>query len=266
MPVPFSIEIIIPNSRSILHAKVVERAARCGEFDGSTLRIDSMLNVFNAWQDFTFVVWAAQKWSGFMVSINDKPILPYNNNYYYYLQQISSCLSSRITASEKQQYCYDSGWSCRLMHGVRRFIAETYSHNPLWYDFGRFVDSDKWQIDKSAIINALRMDSAILLVHHCPYFSPAEMIRQVVALPEIITIDKNWEIRYKIDYDTSGNMVHIPAAIRHLDQVEYFPAPINSLEPEREETDLSKIDLSKMGKHEIDKLLDKMLQQKKRPK
>jgi hypothetical protein len=253
----FKIEIAIPGSTSRTYREVMRRAKRTGFFDESEskLVITNLLSLFTVWEDFTFILFTAQKWTGFYMTIDDKPVMPYTNDYYYLIQDLKYCVNIRATAEEGERYCFAHCWGCRKLTSINRYIGEqNYSAVP-WYKYGNFASQETWKINRKDILNHLASERDLKLLNHCPYYSDHRVTDTVNRLPGKFYIDDNFDILYKVDYEPNGEAVYIPASIHHKAQFEGYVKVVTAARPP------DKPDISDMD--QVNDYLDRMLKRRK---
>jgi hypothetical protein len=254
----FKVEIYIPESKSRIYQRVLSVANGSGMYDQETgiLTIVGIENLFKTWSVFSAVVWISQKWSGFFVAINDKPILPYSNDFYYQLQDLMYCYRARV--DDSSEYCTAQTWGCRKLVSVIRYIGDQFYDAVPWYKYGKFADSSTWQVNRAAILKQLQSESEDNHCRNCPFFNAENVKQSVMNLPDRINIDSNFEIDYRVDYDQHGQAVFIPVNIRHRSQMEGLLRRVNPDQPEKP----PQLDSGTA----IDEYLDNLLKQRKRPK
>jgi hypothetical protein len=259
----FQIDIYIPESKSRLYASVISRAKSTEYYDENTglFSVPGLLKLFTVWDDFRYIIWTSQKWAGFTVQINNRPVMPYSNDYFYYLQDLYYCIRNRVVDESGPEYCVQSGWGCRLVNGINRMIGNTNYNVTPWYKFGKFTNSENWQINKTAIFTVLRTQAEETMCAYCPYFDINRTIQNIDSLPDNLILDEKWQILYNIDYNKTGSAAYIPVSIHHLDQ---FETVIPQITQPEQQSKTPRYDVN--NPDEMDKYLDYLLQQKKRPK
>jgi hypothetical protein len=263
MPNPLNIEIYIPESKSKLYGQIIQRATNTGMYcpDTSVMTIPTLPDLFRVWNDFSFIVWNCQKWTGFSVSIAGAPILPYANDYYYILQELKYCVEYRAKLNDPN-ICASGGWGCRKLMTIRRLIGDVHHGSQPWYIFGKFTSPDTWKVDKLAIVDMLQTEAEMKQLYTCPYFDFKAIMQSVDRIPDYLTIDERFETIYRVDYDKWGKEYYLPVSIRHVEQSPGYFREIVDNKPQ--ETDLPKKP-HEDDLREIDRYLDDMLKRKKRP-
>lgn len=244
------LEIYIPHSRSTVYRQVISRAVRTGFYDdqASTLTFSDILQLWRWWEDFTFVVWSAQKWVGFLVTINGRMVLPYSNDFYYQLQDIKHCYFAYSKSRFKATHCTDNCFGCQRLFTIVRNVTPGVMPYQKWFRYGRFIDALTWEIDKEAIITQLLFEADEALAANCPVFSADRIAEGVKSMPDIIKVGGSWAVEYNQEIGPSG-LVRVPACITFD-----FDGGVKEKPPE----------LPTADDGDIDKLLDDILAKRRR--
>ena len=189
------------------------------------------------------------------MTICDKPLMPYTNDYFYLLQELKMCVTIRSTAEEGEKYCHHQCWGCRKLKSISRYIGEQHYGSEPWYKYGTFVNQTRWKINKVDIWNTLQNEAEIKLLKHCPYWSETRIGETISRLPERFYIDENFDIVYRVDYDSQGNACYLPATIHHKGQFEGYVKLVTEIKPPEMP------DSDDMG--EVDRYLDRLLKRRK---
>jgi len=251
------VKIAIPGSTSRTYAEVIRRAKKTGFFDDSEnkLVVNGITNLFSIWPDFTFILFTAQKWTGFYMSVNNSPVMPYTNDCYYLLQEIMYCSASRSSAQEGAQYCRSNCWGCQKITSINRYISTQNHYAPPWYKYGSFVNSETWRVHKIDIINTLFLERDLKMLNFCQYWDDKAIKETVSKLPDQFYIGDNFDILYNVDYSPDGNPVYLPTGIQHHAQFEGYVKTVTTAKPP-ENPDINDID-------QVNDYLDKMLKRRK---
>jgi hypothetical protein len=94
-----------------------------------------------------------------------------------------------------------SGWSCKHLLAVERhscLSSYPWDDKFWWYQVGRFVSPDVWEIDKKEIAEILKKESAKKYLCLCPNFSWRKVQIHIDNLPARIDLKDNdlWEIAW----------------------------------------------------------------------
>jgi hypothetical protein len=264
----FKVEIYIPISRSTTYREVINRASRTGYYDPARqmLTFDSIIQLFRWWEDFSYVVWTAQKWAGFMVSVNEKMIIPFNNNFFYNLQDIKHCWYNRQQSKYQSDYCEHDCLGCHRLHSVLRHVFPGIMPYQAWYSYGDWSGVDRWQINKQDIVEQLKSESEMIFASACPAYSIERIEKEVAKLPDEILLSDDWRIVYRPEIGATGHQM-IPVSItfnfESIEVPDYIPREkptgkqgifLTEKNPVSEDMDIDR----------INEFLDKLLKQKKR--
>lgn len=254
----FSLEIYIPKSGSRLYSEVIRYAKRTGHYDDATqtLLFTAITQVWQWWENFSFVVWTAQKWIGFMVTANGRFVLPYNNNFYYDLQNIKNCYQS-ISNSQYYNNCSHDCFGCHQLTTVLKYVQPGISPYQLFYKYGHFENSKTWIIDKRLIADQLIFESRQNFAYNCPMFAESRIVEFVNDLPDKIEINNFWSVEYKTIIGKNG-LDRIPSSINY----NFEPQPVN------EDDDIKPMHRTKKPDNDssindINDFLDELLKKKK---
>ncbi|HOO33555.1 MAG TPA: AAA family ATPase [Thermotogota bacterium] len=112
------------------------------------------------------------------------------------------CQTYRQETEDREGYCADSMWGCRLLDVIdTSSIEEIKEYNPenvYWFDFGYFEDENTWVISKEDLEEGLRLEIEKKYLEHCPYFKFSNIEKIIRAIPEQVDLrtDKRWKVRY----------------------------------------------------------------------
>jgi len=256
------IEINIPASRSPVHKQVVTIAKKTGYYNSETgkLIFDSIIELWRLWDDFSFVLWQSQNWSGFYVRLNGKLILPYSNHWFYTLLDIQRCYFTFTSEIYKDEFCSIRCFGCRKLMSIMRNIEPGLINHQIWYRYGYFSDDLKyWIIDKAVIIRQLLSESVEFLPACCPEFSDVKVMQMVSLLPDKIELDEFWEIEYDVRIHEKG-IVNFPVNVRckleliNVDAIKPKGGPLV--------VSIGKVPNAESTNDEINKYLDELSKQK----
>lgn len=252
----FDLSIYIPVSRSPVYNDVINNATITGLYTPEThlLTFGSLVDVFRWWEQFSFVVWSAQKWTGFSIRVNDHILLPYSNKVYYWIQDVRRCWYAYNKNTYKSEYCTDNFFGCHRLQSIFRHPNPSNWDHQCWWRYGRFINSTTYKIDKRAIYNQLIAEAKECFAFHCPQFSARRVKAEVAKLPDTIELNDYWTVDYRATVGKDGPEV-LACGIRYN-----WNVPDGTL---LEAPPICKPD-SKATEQEINRYLDDFLKQKKR--
>ena len=210
----FLVEIYIPHSRSVIYREVINRATRTGFYNSESqiLTFKNILQIFQWWEYFSYIIWSSQKWAGFMVTVNEKIILPFNNNFFFNLQDVKHCWYNRQQSKYSLDFCEHDCFGCQRLHSVIRHVYPGIMPFQSWYYYGRWSAVDRWWICKQDIVNQLTNEAEMIFVSACPSYSADRINTEVSKLPDEIVINENWQIVFRPEIGATGYQL-IPVSI-----------------------------------------------------
>ncbi len=119
------------------------------------------------------------------------------------IQRILECRRKRKQAVIQKTYCYldneKEGWGCKLLTTINRYADGFYCYKEeqKWFEFGKFIADNVWEIDKKEIEAALEREIKIKKVELCDVFE-IDRIKSILRdLPDRIDLDENpkWVVR-----------------------------------------------------------------------
>jgi SpoVK/Ycf46/Vps4 family AAA+-type ATPase len=122
------------------------------------------------------------------------------------------CQKYKQDTQDKEGYCADSMWGCRLLDVIdTSSVEEINEYNPenvYWFDFGYFEDEYTWTVSKDDIEEGLKLEIEKKYLVHCPFFDFGNIEKIIRALPEQIDLrtDKRWKVRYQKTVSGSDTM------------------------------------------------------------
>ncbi|MDZ4122416.1 MAG: AAA family ATPase, partial [Candidatus Cloacimonadaceae bacterium] len=136
--------------------------------------------------------------------------------------EVAACHQKYLEADSKENYCDDkspSCWGCRMLNDiVLRHEKTPYSSNTeYWYQYGSFIDSKTWRINREELTKALEAILKRKSLDFCPVFQYTFFRRYIAALPLMVHLPDpgNWDIVYRTDAPTSSKRWE-PINIMHL--------------------------------------------------
>jgi hypothetical protein len=112
--------------------------------------------------------------------------------------QYCSAIIQSIHCKRTKEY---SGWSCKHLIVIERhscLSSYPWDDKFWWYQVGRFISKDVWEIDKEQIAEILKKESAKKCLSLCPNFSWRKVQIHIDNLPARIDLKDNdlWEIAW----------------------------------------------------------------------
>ena len=212
----FRIEIYVPPSRAQAMGQVLAAVRRTRLWDerARTLTFSSIFDVWRWWEEFSLVVWASQKWAGFLVRIRGEMLLPYRNDFYYNLQSVKQCWYN-CQKGRRAGYCSGpASWGCHKLRAImRQPIPGTWPHTH-WYAFGRFATEMVWEVDRPAILRTLEAEAEDIFADQCPAFDRERLVAAVDGLPGMLDINEYWQVDYRLEITPKGP-VQVPVGIKY---------------------------------------------------
>lgn len=245
--------------------QVLAAAGRTGLWDDKsrTVSFTTIFDVWRWWEEFSLVVWTAQKWTGFLVRIRGEMLLPYRTDFYYDLQSVKQCWYN-CQRCRRPGYCSGpASWGCHKLHSIHRHpVPGTWPHSH-WYSFGRFISPMTWEVDRPAILRTLETEAQVTFADQCPAFDRERLVAAVDGLPARLEINEYWQVDYRLEI-TSNGPVQVPVGIKY----DFGMMPDDD-PPVRETRLVREIGTVIMPgpdatQDDIDKYLDELLRKKKR--
>lgn len=206
----------IPKSRSHQAKEVITQAAKTGLYDPQTgdLTFQSITSVWQWWDQFSYVVWTAQKWTGFHVAVDDKIQIPYSNDFYYHIQDVRRCWYAYQQNTYKATFCTENFFGCHRLTSIARHPNPGNWDHQCWWRYGLFTDSQTWQVDKRAIYNQLIAEARECFAFSCPQFNERRVRAEVNRLPDTIALNQYWTVDYRASVGRDGPEV-VACGIRY---------------------------------------------------
>lgn len=263
----FRLSIYIPRSRSATYRQVAAAAAKTGFYDADsqTVTFNSIERLWLWWDQFSLIVWTAQKYAGFLVTINDRMVVPYSNTYFYCLQAMRDCYHRYMTTAAKSEYCGIECFGCHRLNSVEKTIYPGISRYTAWYAYGRWEDPGKlWAVDKKAITAQLLSEAETMHYAACPVFNSERICREVDRLPDKLEVGDQWSVVYRPEIGRTGYKLEPVTISFNFDKVEppdeVDDTPKGGLKPRYK--DIPAVD-GETENQRIDRFLDEMLRNKK---
>lgn len=189
-------------------------ARRTGLHDEAarTMTFPTVASVWQWWNEFCTVIWTAQKWSGFAVTVNGRPMIPYSNQIFYAMKSMKYCFASNLYGGE-QDWCGRQCFGCLRLGSVQRYLSDM--TDSVWYRHGTFESESAWRVNKALILRQLTVEAEMSLVAFCPAFNMERIRSEVDALLDRIDISCDWEVEYRLDM-TDTSVVKVPCGIRYV--------------------------------------------------
>lgn len=264
----FRLSIYIPKSRSATHRQVITAASKTGFYntDTQTVTFPDIEHLWLWWDQFSLIVWTAQKYAGFLVSINDRMVVPYSNTFYYCLQSMRDCYHNYTMTSAKSTYCRTECFGCHRLNSVEKTIYPGISRYTAWYAYGRWEDQGRvWTVDKGAITAQLLSEADTMHYNACPQFDAERIRGEVAKLPDRLEINEHWSIVYRPEIGENGYTLEPVTISFNFDKVEppkeVIPdSPVGGIKPRYNDIPAQE---GETETQRIDRILDEILRKKK---
>ncbi len=209
------IKLTFNKSRSKDFATVLKH---CRYFDhfwetpGHKLEIVSLEELYQKWESFNLVYYYTRKWAGTSFSYNGTEYR--KNDMFYTIQDLKRCYKEyREDHNDRQEFCDTFEWGCSRLKSVSKEI--NHSFGPFWYDYGYFVDENRWRVDKDRIREVLMDEAKKTCAVDCPLFNEGLMNYCLFNIPDEIFIDGvKWKKTYKQEWK-DGQMINVAIGIVH---------------------------------------------------
>jgi len=192
------------------------------EWDGetATLAIPAE-DMLTAYEDLLALFEYVSRWSSLKATFRGKPVDPFRFIFQVW-NTVNRCKMDKEQTND-QRHCWagvdNRGWGCKHIRGIllgTHGSARYKTSNRYWYNFGEFVDTNLWKINKPLLIEKIRGEVTAKALFLCPHFKSSAIKDVVENLPNFVRVDN---VQYTHHFTTgyvNGKKKHIPVNIRHI--------------------------------------------------
>jgi hypothetical protein len=191
-------------------------------FEPNTITIEDS-DILSSYDNLIQLFGLVQKWSHLRILHNGRPIE--FGKLFCSLNNLHSCSSHFDANPEKEYHCgYDEitqGWGCRHLQRIFRHTNGTahYKKKTYWYNYGRFIDENTWQVDRDAIHAVLKAEIEEKFIDCCPHFKIDNVYSRLNSMPAQIDLKSRfWQKFYREDIGMDGKPMKVPVNIRYINQ------------------------------------------------